>query len=97
MKVKSEWAKALLVVKQFDIYVSMRARIALRKHGCIPLKDKNKEDALISKEMDAIKAKNGRSVDPGDIISALERGDEVCLFSFFVMRFFMGSHLIEEN
>ena len=97
LKVKSEWAKALLVVKQFDVYVSMRARIALRKHGCIPLEDNKKEGALINKEMDAIKANKGRPVDAADIISALERGDEVRLFFFFAMQLFIGSHLISEN
>jgi hypothetical protein len=30
-QVKKEWAKLLLRMKQFDVYVSMRARIALRK------------------------------------------------------------------
>ena len=83
MKVKHEWAKALLTVKQFDVYVSMRARIALRKHGCIPLEDKKREEALIDKEIDFVKANNGRPVGARDIIGALERGDEVCLFSFF--------------
>ena len=94
MKVKQEWAKALLGVKQFEVYVSMRARIALRKHGCIPLEDKKKEETLIEKEIDSVKANNGRPVDAGDIIGALERGDEVCLFSFLRE---VAFHMFSEN
>jgi len=83
MQVKHDWAKALLGVKKFDVYVSMRARIALRKHGCIPLEDKNKEEALIDEEIDSVKSNKGRLVDTSDIICALDRGDEVCLFCRF--------------
>ncbi|KIM36909.1 hypothetical protein M413DRAFT_282123 [Hebeloma cylindrosporum] len=74
--IKSGCAKELLLVEKYDRYVSMRARIALRKHGCIPLADKSKADVLFDEEVDAIKANNGRPLDAGDIISALERGDE---------------------
>ena len=79
-KVKREWAKALLAVKQFDVYVSMRARIALRKDLSIPLKDKNKEEALIDEEIRAVKMNKGRPVDVNDVVDALEDGDEVRLF-----------------
>ena len=95
MKVKREWAKALLGVKQFEVYVSMRARIALRKHGCIPLEDKKKEKTVIEKEIESVKANNGRPVDAGDIIRALERGDEVRLFFHFLPH--TAFHMVSEN
>ena len=83
MQVKHEWARALLAVKQLHVFVSMRARIALWKHGCIPLEEKKKEEALIDEEIDSVKSNKGRLVDAGDIIGALDRGDEVGLFCHF--------------
>jgi hypothetical protein len=84
VKVQREWAKSLLAVKQFTVYVSMRARIALRKAGCIPLEDKSKEDALIDEEIDAVRVNKGIPVSVDDVVNALGRGDEVRRFSFFL-------------
>lgn len=89
MKVQREWAKSLLAVKQFTVYVSMRARIALRKAGCIPLEDKSKEDALIDEEIDAVRVNKGRPVSVDDVVNALGRGDGGP--SFFLFSFLRGA------
>ena len=70
-------------MKKFDVYVSMRARIALRKDLSIPLEDKNEEKALIDEEIRAIRMNKGRPVGVNDLVGALERGDEVCLFVIY--------------
>jgi hypothetical protein len=61
--------------KKFDVYVEMRARIALRKAG-LPLSVKN-----VEKETHEIKTQKTRGrprpVNLTDIIAALESGEEV--------------------
>ena len=76
-QVKKEWAKILLRMKQYDVYVSMRARIALRKAGLLPVDDANEAEKLVKAEMDKVKANKGTVVTEKDIITALNRGDEV--------------------
>lgn len=49
----------LLRMKQFDVYVSMRARIALRKVGVLPVADANEAERLVKAEMDKIKTSKG--------------------------------------
>lgn len=55
----------------------MRARIALRKAGLIPLEDKATENALIEEEMGKIKQSRGRAVLMGEILDAFHKGEEV--------------------
>ena len=73
-------------MKKFDVYVSMRARIALRKAGLIPIYDKKDGEALeaslIDSEINAVKSGSpGYPVTVNDIINAFIRGDEVELFT----------------
>lgn len=63
----------------------MRARIALRLAGLIPVKDatgdeKANEEEVVKDEIKAIQRGNGRYVREEDIIAALSRGDEVSLY-----------------
>jgi hypothetical protein len=62
----------------------VRARIALRKEGIIPLSstDPNAEDTLIQAEVKAIRKKGGKNVTEDDVIAAFSRGDEVSLLIF---------------
>lgn len=78
-KVKLAWARALLKSKGSvnDVYIEMRARIALRKYGLIPLENKDAEGEVIVAEVLAIKADKGRELTPDEVISAICRGDEV--------------------
>jgi hypothetical protein len=62
------------------VYVSMRARIALRKAGVLPVDDAKEEDMLVKAEMDKVKGNKGTQVTEDDIIQALDRGDEVSFF-----------------
>jgi hypothetical protein len=92
LQAKDAWAELLMKGKAFDVYVAMRARIALRKHNIIPLERLVLEDgkpetdeqvAVRSKsledgEIKAIKHKKGLEVESEDIIRAFSRGDEVC-------------------
>ncbi|KIK01843.1 hypothetical protein K443DRAFT_132155 [Laccaria amethystina LaAM-08-1] len=89
-KAKDAWAELLMKGKAFDVYVAMRARIALRKHNVIPLERLVLEDgkpetdeqvAVRSKsledgEIKAIKHKKGLEVESEDIIRAFSCGDE---------------------
>lgn len=72
---KDAWAEKLLDTKKWPVYTAMRARIYLRKVG-EELTDEN-----IAAEVERITSKNseGGPLTDGDIIRALERGDEVCL------------------
>ncbi|KDR85968.1 hypothetical protein GALMADRAFT_235162 [Galerina marginata CBS 339.88] len=74
--VKKEWAKLILKMKAFDVYVSMRARIALRVASTLPAEDKETEEDLIKAEMQAVKNKKGLPVTEEDVITALSKGDE---------------------
>ena len=90
---KEAWAELLIKGKAFDVYVAMRARIALRKHNILPLERQELEDGkpetdeqvavrsklLEDEEMKAIKHNKGLKVEPEDIIRAFSRGDEVLL------------------
>ncbi|KDR75435.1 hypothetical protein GALMADRAFT_249491 [Galerina marginata CBS 339.88] len=75
-EIKREWAKALLTTKAFNVYVAMRARIALRKGGAIPLEDKEDEKRRVEVEIEAIKRDKGQPVSVADIIAALSNNDE---------------------
>ncbi|EDR00627.1 uncharacterized protein LACBIDRAFT_313095 [Laccaria bicolor S238N-H82] len=89
-KAKEAWAELLIKGKAFDVYVAMRARIALRKHNVFPLEPQALEDgkpetdeqvaerakSLEDEEIKAIKRNKGRKVDSGDVIRAFSRGDE---------------------
>lgn len=55
----------------------MRARIALRKAGILPVDDKVKETALVHEEQEKAKSGNGHPVNEKDILEAFRRGDEV--------------------
>ncbi|KAF8951644.1 hypothetical protein BDZ97DRAFT_1884936 [Flammula alnicola] len=74
--VQREWANLLLTRKKYDVYVSMRARIALRIASIIPIANKEEEEKLIQAEVRAVKDGKGRPVTEGDIISAFSKGDE---------------------
>jgi hypothetical protein len=69
--VKQVWGELIMKTKQWDIYVAMRARIALRKAG-MPLPVKKVEE-----EMKNVRGNNGLPVTVEDIISAFECGEEV--------------------
>jgi len=79
-------------MKAFDVYVSMRVRIALRKAKVLPVvpKDDKDEEAkkeaaeqekeLIRREMDAVKRRTPEyEVNEADIAEAFSNGDEVNL------------------
>ncbi|TFK34128.1 hypothetical protein BDQ12DRAFT_378449 [Crucibulum laeve] len=76
--VKQEWAELIINSKKCEPYVAMRARVALRKDGLLPVDDELKAEALVQKQMCAIKGGKGKtiSVTVKELISALERGDE---------------------
>ncbi|KAF9461373.1 hypothetical protein BDZ94DRAFT_1299267 [Collybia nuda] len=69
-EVKKAWGTQIRDGKQWDIYVAMRARIALRKAKQGVTADK------VDEEMVKIKNNNGRPVSIEDIISAFENGAE---------------------
>ncbi|KAJ3533682.1 hypothetical protein NMY22_g7235 [Coprinellus aureogranulatus] len=77
-KAKESWADELLKWKRniSDYYASMRARIALRKAGLLPVQD-NSEFILVKQELSRIRAQVGHPIDRDDIIAAFERGDEM--------------------
>jgi len=71
LQVKQTWGELIMKTKQWDIYVAMRARVALRKAGMpLPIED-------VEEEMRKIRSNNGRFVTVKDIISAFECGEEV--------------------
>lgn len=70
--------------KTYDVYVIMRARIALRKKGLIPVEDKAIENDIIRNEMTAIKACRGKPVSTEEIIAAFHKGDEVSAVFLFL-------------
>lgn len=93
---KDAWAELLIKGKAFDVYVAMRARIALRKHNIIPLERQVLEDgkpaetdeqvavrsqSILDDEIKAIKQNKGLEVESEDIIRAFSRGDEVCVMT----------------
>lgn len=83
-KVQREWAKQLLKRKKIEVYVSMRARIALRLASIIPIDNKEEEARIVQKEVKAVKASKGRPVSEEDIIDAFCRGDEVISSSHLI-------------
>ncbi|KAF5311336.1 hypothetical protein D9611_012629 [Ephemerocybe angulata] len=74
--VQNHWAKLVLKKKKSDVYAAMRARIALRKAGVLPVDDKEGEEALLLKEMGDVKKGKGRPVTEGDVLEAFKNGDE---------------------
>ncbi|KAJ3510254.1 hypothetical protein NLJ89_g4786 [Agrocybe chaxingu] len=52
---KKGWAEQLITAKEQTVYVRMRARIALRKAGAIPLADEKEEARLVEKEVKAVR------------------------------------------
>ncbi|KAJ7302803.1 hypothetical protein DFH08DRAFT_945505 [Mycena albidolilacea] len=72
--VKQQWGKLLLKSKKVETYIAMRARIALRKAGVAFVPG----DAIEKREMEEVTRRGGRPlpVGVGDIVEALERGDE---------------------
>lgn len=72
---KQQWGKLLLKSKKVETYIAMRARIALRKAGVAFVPG----DAIEKREMEEVTRRGGRPlpVGVGDIVEALERGDEV--------------------
>lgn len=96
LQAKEAWAELLIKGKAFDVYVAMRARIALRKHNIIPLErqvlvedgkpETDEQVAVRSKsleddEIKAIKRNKGRKVESEDVIRAFSRGEEVCVMT----------------
>lgn len=77
LKVKSRWGDLLISQRNFECYVSMRSRIALRKAGQLPSGCDARDAALIAEEQDNVKFNRGLPVDCDDIIEAFSRGDEV--------------------
>jgi hypothetical protein len=88
--VQNQWATSLLTCKKFDVYVAMRARIALRKAGILPVvgmtdEEKDEEEkSLIETEMLRIRRREGTPVDRDDIIMAFCKGEEVCQSYCFI-------------
>lgn len=68
---KQAWSNLILDTIKHDVYVSMRARIALRKVNI------NLTDGAVTKEVGNIKEHKGIPVNVNDIIAAFSRGDEV--------------------
>lgn len=68
--VRQAWGDSILKTKQWDIYVAMRARIALRKVD-MPLQVEQVEE-----EIKNIRSNNGRPITVEDIMAALECGEE---------------------
>ncbi len=72
--------------KLHDCYVSMRARIALRIAGKLPVTDKigeakaTEEERRVNDEITAVKNHRGLPVSKDDIIEAFCRGEEVFYF-----------------
>uniref|UniRef100_A0A8H7Y9A5 DUF6697 domain-containing protein n=1 Tax=Psilocybe cubensis TaxID=181762 RepID=A0A8H7Y9A5_PSICU len=76
-KTKIEWAQRLLKAKAHDVYISMRARIALRKYGqLLPSTSKADEETLIRSEIKSIKINKGMHLTENDIIDAFSKGEE---------------------
>ncbi|KAJ7754191.1 hypothetical protein DFH07DRAFT_823296 [Mycena maculata] len=69
-KVKQQWGKLLLKAKQCEVYVSLRARVALRKAGLPTAPDD------VAREVFSVRKNQGIKLTPEDIIEALSRGDE---------------------
>lgn len=57
----------------------MRARIALRKAGKLPVDDKETQETMVQEEVNAVKFnRTTLPVTVEDIVEAFVRGDEVC-------------------
>jgi LEA14-like dessication related protein len=70
-KVRNAWGELIRDAKRLDVYVAMRARIALRKAKLpIPVEK-------VNQEMVKIRNHNGRPVSIEDIVAAFDRGAEV--------------------
>ena len=78
-KTKKEWGKQLATVKsaKLDVYVTMRAKIALRKHGHAI------NPHTIREEMEKIRNGTGLALSPEDAMIALCAGEEVCAILYF--------------
>ncbi|KJA24212.1 hypothetical protein HYPSUDRAFT_537479 [Hypholoma sublateritium FD-334 SS-4] len=80
--VQREWATQLMDCKLHDCYVSMRARIALRKAGQLPVTGQMgeakaaEEDRRVNDEIIAVKNNRGLPVNKEDIIEAFCKGEE---------------------
>ncbi|KAF8177599.1 hypothetical protein BJ912DRAFT_908633 [Pholiota molesta] len=75
-KFQQLWALQILKKREFDGYLVMRARIALRLASVIPMSDKNEELRTIGEEVNLIKNDRGRFLSIDDIIAAFADGDE---------------------
>jgi hypothetical protein len=69
--VKKAWSNLILDAIRHDVYVSMRARIALRKANI------SLTDGALTKEVWNIKNHKAMPVTASDIIAAFSCGDEV--------------------
>lgn len=74
VQVQRSWAQRIIDVKQWDAYVSIRARIGLRK------KQVKLQDDAVLVEMGNIKANKGIPVTVDDVVNSFTCGDEVCVF-----------------
>ncbi|KAF9562269.1 hypothetical protein CPC08DRAFT_761565 [Agrocybe pediades] len=54
----------------------MRARIALRKRGLLPVDDKKAEEDLVDTEVQNVRENRGIALSEEEVISAICRGDE---------------------
>lgn len=80
-QVKNAWGALIRDGKQWDIYVAMHARIALRKAKLPTPVEK------VNEEMANIRANNGRPVSVEDVIAAFEDGTEVCRYCYLMYDF----------
>jgi hypothetical protein len=77
-QVKAHWARHILAAIKWPCYTSMRARIFLRRQGCLPL-EKEAQATAVNQEVQKICSGRGGSVSPAEVIDALTLGDEVRL------------------
>ncbi|KAJ6627718.1 hypothetical protein B0H10DRAFT_358414 [Mycena sp. CBHHK59/15] len=68
-EVKETWGKLIVKTKRWDVYVSIRARIALRKSGIAETNEN------VAREMNKIRKRTGIPVTPQDVIQAFSRGE----------------------
>ncbi|KAK0486276.1 hypothetical protein IW261DRAFT_1454689 [Armillaria novae-zelandiae] len=73
---KMQWGKLLLSSKKADVYVAMRARIALRKHGLRVDNDSDMTKDEKRKVMNEIKAREPLAITAEEIVDAFRNDDE---------------------
>ncbi|KAF9472881.1 hypothetical protein BDN70DRAFT_886459 [Pholiota conissans] len=81
--VQHQWASHILGCKKHDVYVAMRARIALRKAGRIPVTclstaEENAEEGkeLVKTEMARYRSGRGLPLVREEVVEAFRKGDE---------------------